>query len=111
MSSVRQEKLASLMQRELAQIFQRDAIHIPSGVMVTVTVVRMSPDLSFARIYLSLLGADKPEEVIGQINHDKGYYRRLVGNEVGKVLRIVPDLQFHLDDSLEYAEQINDLLQ
>lgn len=110
MPSVRQEKIASLIQRELAQIFQRESIHLSTSVMVTVTVVRMSPDLSYARVYLSLLGADEPAEVIAQINKDKGYYRRLLGHAVGKVLRIVPDIQFYLDDSLEYSEQINDLL-
>lgn len=110
MSSVRQEKIASLMQRELAQIFQRESIHLPTNVMVTVTVVRMSPDLSYARVYLSLLGADEPDEIIEQVNIDKGYYRRLLGQAVGKVLRVVPDMQFYLDDSLEYSEQINDLL-
>lgn len=110
MSSVRQEKLASLIQRELAQIIQRESIHIPTSVMVTITMVRVSPDLSFARVFLSILGADEPDEIIAQVNRDKGYYRRLLGKSVGKVLRIVPDLQFHLDDSLEYSEQISDLL-
>ena len=111
MPSVRQEKLASLIQRELAQIIQRESIHLPTGVMVTITTVRMSPDLSFARIYLSILGGDDPEGVVEQVNIDKGYYRRLLGKALGKVLRIIPDLQFHLDDSLDYAEQINELLQ
>jgi ribosome-binding factor A len=111
MPSVRQEKLASLMQRELAQIFQRESIHLPPGVMITITVVRMSPDLSYARIYLSILGGDDAGAVVEQINTDKGYYRRLLGKSLGKVLRIIPDMQFFLDDSLDYAEQINDLLQ
>ena len=111
MPSVRQEKIASLTQRELAQIFQRESIHLPTTIMVTVTVVRMSPDLSYARVYLSLLGADDPAEVIEQVNRDKGYYRRLLGKAVGKVLRIVPDIHFYLDDSLEYSERINELLQ
>lgn len=110
MSSVRQEKLASLIQRELAQIIQRESIHLPSTVMVTVTMVRVVPDLSFARVFLSILGADEPAEIVAQVGRDKGYYRRLLGKSVGKVLRIVPDLQFHLDDSLEYSEQIDDLL-
>ncbi len=108
--SVRQEKIASLIQRELAQILLRESIHLPSNVMVTVTIVRVTPDMSFARVYLSLLGSDEPAAVINQVNADKGYYRRLLGKAVGKVLRIVPDLQFHLDDSLEYSEQINQLL-
>lgn len=110
MASVRQEKLASLIQRELAQILQRESIHLPNSVMVTITVVRVSPDLSFARVFLSVLGAEEPAETVAQVERDKGYYRRLLGKSLGKVLRIVPDLQFHLDDSLEYSEQINDLL-
>lgn len=99
------------MQRELAQIFQRESINVGNSVMITVTVVRVSPDLGFAKVYLSLLGADKPGDVVDQINFDKGYYRRLLGKAVGKVLRIVPDLQFYLDDSLDYAERIDELLQ
>lgn len=108
--SVRQEKIASLIQRDLATIFQRESIHLPANVMVTITTVRVSADLSFARVYLSILGGDEPQEVVDQVNSDKGYYRRLLGKAVGKVLRVVPDLQFHLDDSLDYSEKINDLL-
>ncbi|TVR41231.1 MAG: 30S ribosome-binding factor RbfA [Cryomorphaceae bacterium] len=111
MASIRQEKIASLIQREMAQIIQRESAHFGPGVMASVTVVRVSPDMGYAKIYISLFGAKNPDELIEQANRDKGFYRKLLGDGVGKVLRKVPDLRFFLDDSLDYSEQIDELLQ
>jgi ribosome-binding factor A len=111
MPSVRQEKIASLIQRELATIFQRESAHLGNDVMASVTVVRVSPDMGHARVYLSIFGIADPLERIALANQDKGFYRKHLGNALGKSLRKIPDLHFFLDDSLDYSEQINELLQ
>jgi ribosome-binding factor A len=107
---VRQEKVSGLILRELAQIFQRETALIPSGVMVSVTVVRVSPDLGYAKVYLSFLGASEPKDLVKLFNDHKGFYKNHLGKSIGKVVRVIPDLQFFLDDSLEYAQKINELL-
>jgi ribosome-binding factor A len=79
--------------------------------MITVTVVRVSPDLSYARVYLSLFKAKKPEELLETIRFMKKDIRRKLGELVRNQLRIVPDLDFFIDDSLDYFENIDRLLQ
>lgn len=112
MSSIRQEKVGKLIQQELALIFQQNAKAHFGGAFITVTVVRMSPDLGAARVYLSYFansGSDK-KEFIEMIRSKTSKIRGLLGNVVGKQLRIVPELYFYLDDSLDYAEEIDNLL-
>jgi len=110
MASIRQEKVQALLLRELAQIFQRETALLPNGVMVTVTVVRVSPDLGFAKVYLSFLNAKEPDTLIKHINEHKGFYKNHLGKSIAKVVRVIPDLQFHVDDSLAYAQKIDELL-
>ena len=112
MPSIRQEKVAKLIQQELAIIFQQNAKAHFGGAFITVTVVRMSPDLGAARIYLSYFantGTDK-KEFIEMIRAKTSFIRGLLGNKVGKQLRVVPELYFYLDDSLDYAAEIDNLL-
>lgn len=112
MASIRQEKVAKLIQQELAIIFQQNSKTLFGGAFITVTVVRMSPDLGAARIYLSYFansGSNK-KEFIEMIRDKTSKIRGLLGNVVGKQLRIVPELYFYLDDSLDYAEEIDNLL-
>ena len=78
--------------------------------MVSVTKVRISPDLKVAKAYLSIFGAGKAEEILENIQHQQGNVRRLLGNEMKHQLRYIPELQFFLDDSLDYAEEIDSLL-
>ncbi|MGY6562832.1 MAG: 30S ribosome-binding factor RbfA [Luteibaculaceae bacterium] len=108
--SIRQERVSNLIKQELAVIFQRlSPEHFP-GKFITVTVVRISPDLSFCKVYLSLLGEKDPEATVNLVNIKKGLIRGQLGNEVGKQLRKVPELAFFHDDSLAFAENIENLL-
>ena len=111
MESIRQKKVASLIQQELAGIFQKESQSMFGGAMITVTVVRMSPDLAYAKSYVSIFApGQKQQEVMNEIHLQNSTIRGMLGKIVGKQLRIVPELQFYLDDSLDYAEEIDRLL-
>ncbi len=110
MSSIRQKKVGGLIQEELADIFRRESRTICMGAMVTVTVVNVVPDLSFAKVYLSLFGVKDTKEVFENINEKNGEIRYELGKRLGKSLRRIPELSFHVDDSLDYANEINELL-
>lgn len=110
MSSIRQEKVANLVKRELSIIFQQKAGDWFGGRFITVTTVRISPDLSVARAYLSLFTKENKESILEDIRKETIRIRKELGNKVGKQLRIVPNLMFFVDDSLDYAEQIDNLL-
>jgi len=108
--SKRQQKISRLVQRDLGEIFQMDAKGYFSKAFITVTRVRISPDLSMARVYLSLMKVKDKENFIQTINEKKGLVRRFLGERIGKNVRIVPDLHFYLDDSAEYADHIDQIL-
>ena len=110
MTSIRQNKVSRLVQKELSEIFQRDLSHLGNGAMISVTMVRISHDLGIARVYLSVFPSKGLEEVIDNISNRAGEVRRLLGNTVRHQLRKVPELHFYGDDSLDYAEKIDDLL-
>ena len=110
MESTRQKKVARLIQKELANYFLRQGKTLYGGAFVTVTTVRISQDLSHARVYLSLFKADDPKALLNQITEGKKEIRRQLGEIVRKQLRIVPDFDFYLDDSLDYFENIERLL-
>ncbi|MFT6844322.1 MAG: ribosome-binding factor A [Flavobacteriales bacterium] len=110
MSSIRQEKVANLVKRELSIIFQQKAGDWFLGRFITVTTVRISPDLSVARAYLSLFTKENKEDIINDIRKESFRIRKELGSKVGKQLRIVPNLMYFLDDSLDYAETIDNLL-
>lgn len=112
MASIRQEKVSKLIQQELAIIFQQNSKSHFGGAFITVTTVRMSSDLGAARVYISYFankGADK-KAFIEMVRNQTSRIRGMLGNKVGKQLRIVPELHFYLDDSLDYAEEIDNLL-
>lgn len=109
MGSIRQNRIEGIIQQELSTFFQRNAREICLGAMVSVTVVRVTSDLSLARIYLSVFAGPPKEEVLKNIQENS---RRIRG-EVGKSLKNmhkIPELSFFIDDSLDYAENINKLL-
>lgn len=109
MGSIRQEKVSGIIKKELAIIFQRNANELCLGSMVTPTVVRVTSDLSLARVYLSVFAADDPQEVIDFIDQHKGLIKKEVGRKL-KNFRKIPDLLFKIDDSLDYANEIDELL-
>jgi ribosome-binding factor A len=109
METTRQEKINRLLQKELSEIFLLDAKHVP-GVLITVSMVRVSPDLGLAKAYLSFFPTAKGKELLAAIKANAKTIRYDLGKRVGKQLRVVPELVFYLDDSLDYAENINNLL-
>ena len=110
MSSTRQNKIERLLQRDLGDIFQKGTTTLFRGKMVTVTTVRVSPDLSVARVYLSLFPVDDKKEFIEYINGIEGQIRYDLGKKVRHQLRKIPELSFFVDDSLDYIENIDNLL-
>ena len=109
MQETRQNRIARLLQKELSLIFQSQtrAMH---GVMVSVTRVRVSPDLSICTAYLSIFPSDKGEEIIENIRKNEKTVRYDLGQRVRNQLRIIPELRFFIDDSLDYIEHIDELL-
>jgi len=110
MESTRQKKVARLVQKELGQYFQRESIFLSPGKIITVTVVRMSPDLSLARIYLSVFPSDNTDEILNTISNKSKVIRHDLGKNIRHQLRAVPELAFFLDDTLDYVDNIEDLL-
>ncbi len=109
MESTRQHKIARLLQKELGDIFLLYAKNRP-GVLITVSEVRVSPDLGIARGYLSVFPTDKAAEIIEQVAQDTKAIRFDLGNRVRHQLRIIPELHFHVDDTLDKLENIDRLL-
>ncbi|MBK9177373.1 MAG: 30S ribosome-binding factor RbfA [Flavobacteriales bacterium] len=110
MDSIRQNKVNSLLQRELAVIFQQEARGLLPGGLITVSAVRVSPDLGVAKVYLSLFPVKDKAAVIGHIKDSGHRLRGLLGGRIGKQMRVVPELLFYVDDSLDRAEAIDKLL-
>lgn len=111
MASIRQEKVSELIKRELSIYFQQNARTVCKGAMITVTIVRVSKDLSIAKAYLSIFGgAESATEVLKNIKEQSPIIRHEMAKIMRKQLRVIPDFHFYLDDSLDYAEKIDDLL-
>ena len=109
MESTRQAKIARLLQKELSEIFRRQTAKT-HGVLVSVSQVRVSPDLSIARAYLSVFPSDKSAEILAEINRSAKTIRYELAQIVRHQLRKTPELSFYLDDSLDYIENIDNLL-
>ncbi|MCM1483520.1 MAG: 30S ribosome-binding factor RbfA [Muribaculaceae bacterium] len=109
MESTRQAKIARLLQKELSEIFREQTAKM-RGVLVSVSAVRVSPDLSSARAYLSVFPSAKAQEVIESINKSTKTVRYELAQRVRYQLRRTPELTFMLDDSLDYIENIDNLL-
>ena len=108
--STRQQKVGRQLQRDLAEIFREKGVAVFGGAMITVTGVRISPDLSFAKVYLSIFPSSKTTETLDTISASAKQVRMELGRRVSKQLRIVPELAFYLDDSLDYIDRIDELL-
>jgi ribosome-binding factor A len=110
MTTTRQHKVSRLLQKELGDYFQRQGSAITGGKMVTVTIVRISPDLGIARVYLSIFPGDQAAEAVQAISDKAGLVRSEVGKKLRNQLRHIPEFVFFLDDSLDYIDRIEDLL-
>lgn len=110
MSTTRQNKISRLLQKELSEIFQRNSSSLFTGKMITVTSVRVSPDLSVARVYLSIFPVQDKTDYLTYISSVESQIRFELGKRVRHQLRKIPELAFFLDDSLDYIENIDNLL-
>ena len=110
METTRQKKVSKLIQKELSVIFQKEIHQFLGNILVTVTICRVSPDLSVAKAFLSIFPVKDPNEALEILNENKKFFRTILGNSCRHQLRIVPELIFYIDDSAEYAEEIDRLL-
>lgn len=109
MGTIRQSRIEEVIREELSMYFQRNAREICLGSMVTVTTVRVTPDLSLARVYMSIFAGPPKEEVLEHIKENASRIRGEVGRRL-KNMKKSPDLKFFIDDSLDYAMEIDELL-
>ena len=109
-ATTRQLKVAREIQRDLAEIIRSKGMAMFGGAMVTVSEVRISPDLSIAKVYVSIFPSAKHEEALKVLEDNKKALRGELGHKVASQLRIVPELDFYLDTTLDYAEHIDELL-
>ena len=109
METTRENKISRLIQKELSEIFLLQTKSM-NGVLVSVSAVRISPDMSIARVYLSVFPSERSQEIVKNINDNMKSIRYELGTRVRHQLRIIPELKFFVDDSLDYAERIDELL-
>jgi ribosome-binding factor A len=108
--STRQQKYSKLIQKELSDIFLRDKRGILNNAFVTIAHVQMSPDLSVAKVFISMLLAQEKEKILNNINLHKGEIRKALGNKIGKQVRIIPELIFIKDEVEEKATRLDELI-
>jgi len=109
MENTRLDKVNRLLEKELAEIIRLETAKT-HGLMVSVSAVRTAPDLSFAKIFVSVFPSDKGTEIVANLNRNIGAIRGALGNNVRHQLRVIPELRFDIDDSLDYLERIDELL-
>lgn len=109
-ATTRQQKINKLLQKDLGEIFQQQGMATYKGAMISVTEVRISPDLGYAKVYLSIFPSEKAPETMAIVNAHSRSIRGELGNRVRHQLRIVPELAFFVDSTLDYNERIDELL-
>ena len=108
--NTRQQKIARQIQKDLGEMFGRELADLVRGAMVTVTEVRMSPDLEYARVWVSVFPFDRHEAIMASLEANNWRIRKTLGAKVRNQMRVVPELTFALDDSFEYIDKIDKLL-
>lgn len=109
MDSTRQLKYARLIQKEISDLFSKEGKNYFGSSFLTVTVVRVTPDLSIARIHISTFH-EKGDVVLGKLNTHKKEIRHKLGERIRNQVRVIPDLEFFIDDSLDYAEKMDKIM-
>jgi ribosome-binding factor A len=110
MESKRQQKFSRLLQKELAEIFQRDVTHLFHGAYISISQVRVSPDLGVAKVYVSLLLGGDNKAILQEIKVNTKAIRHALAQRIKNQVRITPDLIFYLDDSAEYAARMDKVI-
>lgn len=108
--TTRQQKVAKQIQKDIAEIFQKEGAAIVRGSLVTVTAVRVSPDFAYAKVYVSIFPFDHNAQVMQEIERQNWFLRKELGQRIRNQVKNIPELQFFLDDSLEYINQIDHAL-
>lgn len=109
MESTRIQKIQRQIQKDLSEIFREDTAKM-RGVIVSVSNVRVSPDLSIARVHLSVFPSERAQEIVDGVNQNVKTIRYVLAQRVRNQLRKTPELVFYVDDSLDYIEHIDELL-
>ncbi len=107
---VRQSKVAKLLQKELGEIFRSESKNLFGGMFISVTVVRASPDLSFAKVYLSFMAVKDTAVALDLVKSKVKEIRKRLAIATKSQLRVIPEVNFYIDDSLDYADKIDELL-
>ncbi|MBO6496833.1 MAG: 30S ribosome-binding factor RbfA [Roseivirga sp.] len=110
MATKRQQKFSKLIKEEVSKIFHLQFSTQFSGKLVTITDVEMSPDLGFAKIFVSVFPVLHSDEVVSFIEENKSKVRRALGRAIGKEVRIVPEIAFFLDSTAEQASKLDSLI-
>lgn len=110
MESIRQRKVSRQLLKDLSDIFQLNGRDLVGTSLISVTVIRVSADLSIARVYVSIFGSDDKTTVIDQMNQRSALIRKKLGERIRNQMRKVPELKFFIDDSVDYSQAIEQLL-
>jgi ribosome-binding factor A len=110
MESIRQSKVARLLQKELAEIFRSESKNLFNGAFISVTQIRVSPDLGHAKVYVSIMLPKETEKALEQIKSQQFAIKKILISKIKNQFKTMPELAFYIDDSLDYAEKIDQLL-
>ncbi len=110
METTRQQKVARMVQRQLGDIFQKELSGVTKKGMITITKVKVTKDLLIARVFLSVFGIEQADKVVNEVNMIRFDLRKRLGNKIKNQIKRIPALEFYLDDSLDYIENIENLL-
>ena len=111
MDSTRQQKYSKLIQKEIGDIFQKNGYNYFGKAFVTVTNAKVSPDLGIAKLYISIFGVPDSKKTLKEIDTHNKEIRKELGHRIRHQARIIPELKFFLDESLDYVEKIEKLLE
>lgn len=106
METIRQRQVAKNIQITMSEIVQRDLTNILDGAMVTISGVRITPDLFTARIYVSIYNHKNPETVLDNLDKNNKHIRGLLGNKIRNKVRSIPQLEFFKDDTLDDVQNL-----
>ena len=110
METTRQKKVSRLLQKELSSIFQKEIPGFLGYIIASITIVRISPDLANANVFVSIFPVEEPKIALKTIQSNSGLFRKRLGERLRNKLRIIPIVEYFLDDSVSYAEEIDKLL-
>ncbi len=110
MDSIRQQKIAKMLQTEISELIQKEVKHLCEKALVTVTMVRTTADLGIARVYLSIFATDNKESILKKFTENVSEIRFLLGKRIRHQIRHIPELHFYIDDSLDFIERIDQAL-